>query len=173
MALTDLITPRVTVRELTHAEAPFIVRLLNDPGFIRHIGDRGVRSDEDARGYIDHGPRASYARHGFGLCLVERRGDAAPMGICGLLRRDELDAPDIGFAFLPEFQSQGYAFESASAVLAHARATLGIPRVLAIVNPDNTGSIRLLERLGFAPEGTVTLKGETRQLKLFGNILAR
>jgi len=126
-----------------------------------------VRTLEDAVGYIDNGPRASYARHGFGLWLVELASASAPIGICGLLKRDELPAPDIGFAFLPAYWSKGYAFEAASAVLAHARDGLGLSRLLAIVNPDNHPSTRLLERLGFSYERMIRLTPEGAELMLF------
>ena len=160
-------TARLTVRELTHADAPFIVSLLNDPAFIRNIGDRGVRTEEDAREYLDAGPLSSYARHGFGLCAVTLKGTGEPIGICGLLRRDGLPAPDLGFALLPQFCGQGYAFEAASAVKADAHARLGVRTLLAIVNPDNVPSIRLLERLGFAPAGTTTLTPGGPDLRLY------
>jgi RimJ/RimL family protein N-acetyltransferase len=140
---------------------------LNDPAFIRNIGDRGVRTDADAIEYIDKGPMASYARHGFGLCAVDFAAGGATIGICGLLQRDELPAPDLGFAFLPQFRSQGYAFEAAAAVKADAHVRLGIDRLLAIVNPDNAPSIRLLEKLGFRPAGATRLTPAGPELRLF------
>jgi RimJ/RimL family protein N-acetyltransferase len=155
------------IRELTPADAPFILALLNDPDFIRNIGDRNVRTPDDARRYIEAGPMASYARHGFGLCLVQTIDGAEPIGICGVLKRDELPEPDIGFAFLPAYRSQGYAREAATAVLTHARAVLRLPRLLAFVNPDNGPSIRLLERLGFRFERMIRLNNRTVDLKLF------
>jgi RimJ/RimL family protein N-acetyltransferase len=160
-------TPRLVVRDLRLEDAPFIVALLNDAAFIRNIGDRGVRTEEDAREYLTAGPLASYARHGFGLCAVTLAGSGELAGICGVLRRDELPEPDLGFAFLPQFRGQGYAFEAASAVKADARARLGLSTLLAIVNPENSASIRLLEKLGFTREGTVRLAGEAVDLSLF------
>jgi [ribosomal protein S5]-alanine N-acetyltransferase len=158
---------RVAVRELTPEDAPFIVTLLNDPAFIRNIGDRGVRTEADAREYLAAGPLASYARHGFGLCAVTLTATGAPIGICGLLQRDELPGPDLGFAFLPEFRSRGFAFEAASAVKADAHARLGIHTLHAIVNPDNEPSIRLLDRLGFSRQGAIRLSGGTADLAVF------
>jgi RimJ/RimL family protein N-acetyltransferase len=158
---------RVRVRPLAPADAPFIVDLLNDPAFIRNIGDRGVRTDEDARGYLSAGPLASYERHGFGLSAVELTGGGAPIGICGLLHRDELPAPDLGFAFLPAFRSRGLAYEAAAAVKADAHARLGFATLFAIVNPDNAPSIRLLERLGFTFERMFRLAAETKDLRLY------
>lgn len=159
-------TTRLRLRELTLDDAPFILTLLNDAGFIEHIGDRGVRSEADAANYIDRGPRASYAQHGFGLWLVELIDSRTPIGMCGVLKRDALPEPDIGFAFLPEYRSRGYAFEAASAVRDLARGTLRIPRLLAIVSPANVSSMRLLERLGFAFERTIVMPGETQELHL-------
>jgi ribosomal-protein-alanine N-acetyltransferase len=162
-----LTTERLVLRELHAGDAAFILSLLNEPSFIRNIGDRGVRTLEDARGYIAAGPVASYARHGFGLYLVERRQDGEPIGICGLVKRDELPEPDLGFAFLPAYWSQGYARESARAIQRHASAALRMPRLLAIANPGNTSSIRLLERLGFSFDRLVRLAADAAELKLF------
>ena len=160
-------TPRLVLRDLTPADAPFIQTLLNDPSFIRNIGDRRVRTIEDARAYIANGPAASYAAHGFGLYLVERNDSATPIGICGLLRRDALPDPDLGFAFLPAYWNQGYAFESASAVRHYARTELGIGRLLAITNPANAPSMRLLEKLGFRFERMTRLGAGQPELALF------
>jgi ribosomal-protein-alanine N-acetyltransferase len=163
----NLRTERLRLRELTAEDAPFMVALLNDPSFIQNIGDRGVRTPEDARRYIANGPAASYARFGFGLLLVELAEASAPIGICGLLKRDELPEPDIGFAFLPAFRGNGYAFESAEAITRHARGSLGLTRVLAIVNPANERSIRLLEKLGFTCGGPMRLSHSASELSLF------
>jgi RimJ/RimL family protein N-acetyltransferase len=160
-------TLRLRIRELAPADAAFILTLLNDPDFLRNVGDRHVRTLEDARRYIEAGPMASYARHGFGLCRVELRASGEAIGICGVLKRDELPGPDIGFAFLPAHRSKGYALESATAVLSHAREVLRMPRLLAIVNPDNAASIRLLEKLGFGFERMIQLNGRATELKLF------
>ena len=141
-------TSRLTLRHLCPADAVFVRQLLNEPSFIRYIGDRGVRTDEDARRYILQGPMASYERNGFGLYLVEVNEQGTPAGICGLLKRDSLEDVDLGFAFLPHFWRRGYAFEAASAVLADA-AQRGLTRVLAITSPDNVASIALLGKLGF------------------------
>src|SRR5580700_8038038 len=125
-------TERLILRRLSTDDDAFILELLNEPSFLQNIGDRGVRTLEDARGYILKGPVASYERFGFGLFLVALKETAVPLGICGLLKRDALEDVDIGFAFLPRFWSQGYAFESAAAVMAFGREALGIRRVVAI-----------------------------------------
>lgn len=169
MAPAALSTARLVVRELADDDAPFIVALLNDPDFIRNIGDRGVRTGEDACEYLAAGPLASYARHGFGLCAVVLAGTGKPIGICGLLQRDELPGPDIGFAFLPQYRAQGYAFEAASAVKADAHARLGIQTLFAIVSPGNEPSVRLLEKLGFHREGRVRLRADGAELDRFAS----
>lgn len=124
--------------------------MLNEPSFLRYIGDKKVRTLEDARQYIQNGPVASYERNGFGLCVAELKHSPEPIGMCGLLKRDELPDPDIGFALLPAFWNQGLAFEAATAVLSDARERLHLERILAITSIDNESSITLLERLGFS-----------------------
>ena len=162
-----LTAERLVIRLIEEDDAPFILELLNDPSFIRNIGDRNVRTLDDAREYIRKGPLASYERHGFGLWLVELKGEGTPIGICGLLKRDLLDAPDIGFAYLPAFQSKGYGYEAARAVLDHARNALGLSRILAIVNADNEPSARLLEKLGMRFERSVRLHDGEAPLRLY------
>lgn len=129
-------------------DASFVLTLLNDPSFLRYIGDKKVRSIEDARQYLLNGPLASYELNGFGLYLVEIKDSHTSIGMCGLLKREELPNPDIGFAYLPDYWNKGFAFEAAAAVMNNARERLKLGRILAIVNPDNYASIRLLERLG-------------------------
>ena len=146
--MTLLETERLNLRELAFDDAPFILTLLNDPSFLRYINDKNVRNLEDARQYMLNGPMNSYARNGFGLYLVELRESKTPIGLCGLLKREELPDADIGFAFLPEFWGKGFAFEAAVAVMKDARERLKLTRLLAIVMPDNHASIKLLEKLG-------------------------
>ena len=160
-------TERLQLRRLSVDDAEFILRLLNEPSFIQNIGDRGVRTIDDARAYILKGPIASYEEFGFGLWMVETRLENTPIGICGLLKRDVLDDVDIGYALLPEFWSQGYALESASAVTSYASESLGLKRVVAVVNADNQSSIRLLERMGFKYERMVRLSEGAAEIKLF------
>jgi [ribosomal protein S5]-alanine N-acetyltransferase len=160
-------TGRLRLQPFTLDDAPFILRLLNEPGFVRHIADKGVRDLEGARGYLREGPMASYERHGFGLWRVSLAGQDTAIGMAGLLKRDYLDDMDIGYAFLPEYGGMGYAFEAASAVMDHARGALGKRRVLAIVNEDNAASIRLLGKLGFEDDGVVRVPGAQRDVRLF------
>lgn len=141
-------TDRLLLRRLTDDDASFLVELMNDPDWLRYIGDRGVRTLDDARHYVATGPGAMYARHGYGLYAVERRDEPGPIGICGLVRRDWLEDADLGFAFLPRFRGAGYAREAAAATLEHARSDLGLDRVLAIVSPENEASVSLLTKLG-------------------------
>jgi ribosomal-protein-alanine N-acetyltransferase len=156
-------TERLELHPFAQDDADFVLRLLNEPSFLRYIGDRGVHDLDSARRYIADGPVAGYARHG--LLRVVRRSDGASIGMCGLLRRDSLPDPDIGFSFFPEYGSQGYALESARAVIAHAREVIGIGRILAITTPDNEPSMRLLGKLGFRFDRPVTMG--TEELRLF------
>jgi len=143
-------TTRLSLRLFAPDDAPFILRLLNEPSFLQHIGDKGVRDLEGAQGYLTNGPLASYARHGHGLMAVVLKATGEPIGMCGLLKRDNLDHPDLGYAFLPEFWSKGYAMEAAKATLDHGAKVLGFRTILAIVSQGNAASIKLLEKLGFA-----------------------
>ena len=160
-------TERLRLRRLSTDDAPFILELLNEPSFIRNIGDRGVRTLEDARRYLSSGPIASYERFGFGLFLVELKDSGEPIGMCGLLKRDSLPDVDIGFAFLPKFWSKGYAVESASAVMAYGRDRLGLRRIIAITAPHNEGSMKVLRKIGLKHEGTVKLPEHAEESNLF------
>ena len=161
-------TDRLSLRRITAEDAGFMLTLLNDPSFHRYIGDRGVRTTEDAVAYIANGPQASYRKFGFGLFLVVLKASGAPMGICGLLKRDTLEHVDIGFAFLPDFWSQGYALESAAACKTYALDTLHLPRLVAIVQTDNGRSVRLLEKIGFTFEKMVKHAPDGEELLLLG-----
>ena len=147
-------TDRVVVAPLTLADDAFIVALLTDPDWLR---------------YLETGPMASYAEHGFGLYRVARRDTGVPIGICGLLRRATLPDVDIGFAFLPAHRGQGFAVETARATLAYARDTLGLDRIVAIVSPENAPSIRVLETLGMVQEGMVQLSADAKVVCLFAS----
>ena len=163
-------TERLRLRHMTPDDAEFMLGLLNDPGWHRFIGDRGIRTVEGAREHILKGPMAMVARLGFGFYLVERKEDGQPLGLCGLAKRDFLDDVDIGYAFLPGYGGQGYALEAAQGVLAHARA-LGLTRLVATVVPDNDASIRLLEKLGLRFERTIAAPDTARELQLFAMAL--
>ena len=166
MAIAE--TARLVLRELTQDDAPFILELLNEPAFIRFIGDRAVRNIENAQDYIRRGPQASYARHGFGLWLVEQKDSREPTGICGLVKRDTLPDIDIGYAFLARFWSQGFAFESASAVQEYALRNLGLKRLIGVTDQDNWASIKVLEKIGLRYERLVKISENGPELKLFG-----
>ena len=164
-------TERTILREVTKDDAEFILDLLNQPSFIRYIGDRNVRTTDEARDYIESRFTESYRKFGFGLWAVELKETNAVIGICGFVKRDSLPDADIGFAFLPQFFSQGYAFESANATMNYGRDVLGLKRVLAITSQDNESSGRLLEKINFRFEHLVKLPHDTEELKLFSSDL--
>jgi RimJ/RimL family protein N-acetyltransferase len=162
-------TERLILRRLSIEDASFILELLNQPSFLRFIGDRGVRTVNDAEKYILQGPMDSYERLGFGLYLTELKDSLASIGICGLIKRDALNDIDIGFAFLPQFWSKGYAFEAASAVMVYGREALKLNRIVAIVSPGNERSVKVLERMGFKFESTVRLSEDSPELNLYAS----
>jgi ribosomal-protein-alanine N-acetyltransferase len=158
-------TDQLLLRWLTPNDAPFILELLNDPGWIRFIGDRGIRTIEDALNYIVTGPMDMYARLGFGLYLTELKEGKIPIGICGLIKRDSLEDVDIGFAFLSKFQSKGYGYEAAAATLAYGFEQIGLKRIVAITTMDNAASSKLLEKIGMKFEKTIPINSD--ELKLY------
>ena len=158
-------TVRLMVRHAEAADADFFVALLNDPGWIANIGDRGVRTKADAVHYIEQRLQPDYARDGFGFFVVADAGE--PVGICGLIRREGLDAPDLGFAFLQRHVRRGFGLEAASATVAWARDVAGLDRLLAITGPDNPASIALLGRLGFRETGIVDVPSRADPSRLF------
>ncbi len=166
--MTLLETARLSLRQLTNDDALFILELLNEPSFIQNIGDRTVRTIEDARAYILNGPVTSYEKNGFGLYLVVLKETNDSIGMCGLIKRDGLEDVDIGYALLPKFWSKGYAIEAARAVKEYAKDVIGLKRLVAIVDPANEGSIRVLEKIGLRYETMIRLSADDIDLKLFG-----
>ncbi len=160
-------TERLLLRRLDVRDSPFIFELVNEPSWLRYIGDKGVKTLQDAQRYIEDGPIEMYQRLGFGLYAVELKENGAPIGICGLIKRDALVDVDLGFAFLPRFWTKGYALESASAVMSYGRSALGLSRIVAIVSQDNHRSASLLKKLGFRLESSVSLQPDGDELKLY------
>ena len=182
-------TERLILREIVESDAGFILDLLNQPSFIKYIGDRNVRTLNQARDYIESRFTKSYAENGFGLYLVELKPEfdstafarvtsesktqnpkskiQLPVGICGFVKRDSLPDADIGFAFLPQFERKGYACESAYAVMKYGREVLGLKRVLAITTQDNESSVKLLGKIGLKFERLIRLPYDDEELKLF------
>lgn len=156
------------LRRLAIGDAAFITRLLNEPSFLANIGDRGVRVVEDVPRYLETGPFAMYGRFGFGLWLVTRRVDGASIGMCGLLKRDNLTDVDLGYAFLPEYWGQGFAFEAAAATLRHAARKFRLERVIAVVSPGNIASVRLLEKLDMSFERRYRMNSDEPEVLLYG-----
>lgn len=171
-------TERIILREIVETDAEFILDLLNQPSFIKYIGNRNVKNIDEAIACIENRYRQSYREHGFGLYVVELKaganapvdaetGNNTPIGICGFVKRDTLPDADIGFAFLPQFEKKGYAFESAAAVMKYGRDVLGLGRVLAITTQDNENSGRLLEKIGFKFDRLIKQPPDEAELKLF------
>jgi RimJ/RimL family protein N-acetyltransferase len=162
-------TTRLRLREFVHEDSEFIIELVNSPGWIENIGERNIHTKEEAVRYIENGPMKSYAQHGFGLCLVETKEANQPIGMCGILKRDNLETPDIGFAFLPQYHGKGYAIEMASATLNFAREKLSIPIMSAITLAKNSSSIKVLEKLGLSFRKVIHVAETKEDLLLFNN----
>jgi RimJ/RimL family protein N-acetyltransferase len=160
-------TERLALRTLEPEDAAFYLELVNDPSWIANIGQRHIHDLDAARAAIEAGARTSQRTNGFSFYLVERRGDGAPIGICGLVKRDSLPHADIGYAFLPAYRGQGYAFEAAAGVLAHARDVLRLDCLLGITAPDNLASNRLLVKLGLRFERVLALPPDGRDTNLY------
>jgi len=162
-------TERLRLRRFALDDAEFIIRLLNSPGWLEFIGDRNVKTEEQAKAYLQNGPLKSYEVNGYGLCMVETKADNKPIGMCGIINRANLEGQDIGFAFLSEYIGLGYGYEIASAVLNYAMNELKLPRVLAITLPTNKPSIKLLEKIGLEFKKNFTFPDEDEELMLFSN----
>lgn len=163
-------TERLILRKFTDADAPFILELLNTESWIKYIGDRKVYSLNDAQNYLNNGPIKSYIENGFGLSMVELKSNKTSVGMCGLIKRPGLDDIDIGFAFLPQFTGQGYAFEISNACLSYAFHALKLDRVVAITLPANDKSVKLLSKLGMREEKKITLPNDAHELLLFSTV---
>jgi len=159
-------TERLLITEFTFEDAAFIQELVNTPTWLENIGERNVKSEKDAKRYIENGPVKSYNEHGFGLYKVALKDNNFPIGMCGLIKRDTLEDVDIGFAFLPAYEGKGYGFESASAVLNFARS-LKMEKVVAITLPSNVKSINLLKKLNMQFEHRIQFQGEEKELMLY------
>ncbi len=174
LALTDcwqIETGRLFLRRVTLGDTGLMLAVWNDPAFIEHVGDRGVRTEAEAREALEAGAFRLYDEYGYGPYKMVRKDDAVAIGICGLFKRENLDDPDIGFAVLPDYCGNGYAAEAAHAVLAHARDDLRVRKLTAIVSPGNTASIGLIEKLGLTFSGMVTMPGEDEAIRLYAMTL--
>ncbi|WP_296598769.1 GNAT family N-acetyltransferase [Phenylobacterium sp.] len=160
-------TERLILRDVEETDAPFLLELLNSPGFLENIGDRGVRDEDQARAYIRERVLGSYQQHGFGMWLTVQKLDDTPVGLAGLVRREGLQVPDVGYAFAQRAWGRGYAQEAAGAVLAHARGVLGIPKLAAITTLENFASMAVLRKIGFTYEGVIQLPGVERESTYF------
>lgn len=165
--MTIIVSERLYLAQLQVSDAAFMLRLCNTPQWIKFIGDRGLRTEEDAANYLKNGALKSYAENGFGPYLVGLKTSNVPIGLCGLVKRDGLDHVDLGYAFLPEYTGRGYAYEAAAGTLNYAKDTLGLVKVLAIVQTDNLKSIKLLERLNMQLERCIVLPNENTPLLLY------
>ena len=166
---TILETERLLSRQFTIEDTKFIIRLLNTPGWLQFIGDRNVRTEEEAKNYLLNAPIKSFKENGFGLGMVFLKSSGEPIGMCGLIKREALQGVDIGFAFLPEYSGMGYAQEIALATLLYAKEKLNLPVVLAIVMPQNTRSIHLLKKIGLQFQKMIRLAKDGEELMLFSS----
>lgn len=171
MSDTIFTTDRLSVRSLNLDDAGFICELVNDPDWLRNIGDKHVHSIADAERYLANGPMSLYASHGVGLWAVEIRETGQTIGMCGLVKRDALEAFDLGFAYLPNYRGQGYALEAAWGVLRYVREEKQLSELAAIVDRENARSVRLLNKLGFEFFGEFQLAGESKSLDLYYVVL--
>lgn len=162
-------TERLSLREFITADAAFILELVNSPGWLQFIGDRNIKTTGQAIAYLENGPIKSYRDNGFGLALVETKDHKISIGMCGIIKRDNLDNPDIGFAFLPGFTGKGYAFEIASATLTYASGQLKLPTIYAITVPYNIRSISLLEKIGMTFIKKINAPKDNEELLLYSN----
>ena len=164
--MSILETDRLILSELKTKDAKFIHKLYNDQDFINYIGDKGIHSVQDAVRFINTGPKQSYKNHGYGLYLVKLK-DETSIGVCGLLKRDDLDLPDIGFAILPDYRRMGFIYEASKAVIEDGKNRLYFDSLFAITTPDNIGSINLLKKLGFTLKDIIKRDKNNEPIQLY------
>lgn len=164
-------TERLILRQFNLNDTDFILKLVNSPSWLRFIGDRNIKTTEDATNYLINGPIKSYQTNGFGLSLVALKGNEVSIGMCGIIKRDNLENVDIGFAFLDEYTGKGYAFEIASATINYAKEVLKLETILAITDPENVNSIKLLNKIGLRFDKIIQFPEKNEELMLFTNHL--
>ena len=167
MNFKTLETERLLLRPFTPDDSDFILELLNTEGWIKYIGDRNIKTNEQARDYLENGPLKSYQTHGFGLSLVQLKINNKSIGMCGLIKRDYLEHPDIGFAFLPGYTGMGYAYEVVKKTIQYAMNELQKENILAITLPENSSSIKLLKKIGFKYEKNFITNDTHEELSLY------
>ncbi|MGI9086145.1 MAG: GNAT family N-acetyltransferase [Chthoniobacterales bacterium] len=160
-------TERLALRRITTEDAETLVAILNEPAFVRFVADRGVRTKEQGEAYITEKMLPSFEKYGFGFFVVRLQETGAPIGMCGLIKRDGLDDVDIGFSFLREYWRHGYGYEAAAAVMDYGRREHGLSRIVGITSEDNEVSGKLLEKLGLRFERLIQVPGFTRSSRLF------
>ncbi len=160
-------TERLILQEFTAADANVVLDLLNEPAFHQYIGDKNVRTKNDALQYLTEGPIASYKKYGYGLWLANVRKSNQPIGMCGIKKRPTLQIPDLGYAFLKRYWSKGYATEAARGVIKYASKTLQMKRLAAITHPGNNASIKVLQKVGFQFKEITKLDGFEGKNKWF------
>lgn len=165
--MTLIHTDRLAIRKLEYEDSGFIIRLLNDPAWLKNIGDKQVHSLADARQFLESSIFPMYENYGFGLLLVELKETSVPIGICGLIKRETLEHVDLGFAFLAKYRGQGFALECASATIDNGRAVHGLKKLAAIVLQTNVPCIKLLQKAGFRFKKKVRFKPREAELLLF------
>jgi len=162
-------TDRLRLREFNLGDTEFIIKLLNSPGWLQFIGNRNVETVQQAKNYLENGPMKSYSENGYGLSLVEKKDEKKAIGMCGIIKRENLDDPDIGFAFLPNFAGNGFAYEIADATMVYAKDELNISKIAAITVADNVKSIRLLEKIGLSFIKIFSFPDSKEELLLYSN----
>lgn len=165
--MSILETSRLSLSQLTDENASFILKLLNEPAFHEHIGDKGIRTIKEAEVYLNEGPIASYQTYGYGLYLTSLKENRQPIGVCGIKKRDSMDLPELGYAFLKKQWSNGYATEAARGVMDYACSELKLAKVAALTATENKGSIRVLEKVGFTFTRMISLPEFDAACKLF------
>ncbi|MEO1012214.1 MAG: GNAT family N-acetyltransferase [Bacteroidota bacterium] len=142
-------TERLLIRPFTieDIEPSYLMNL--DAEISRYTGDGGIVSKKEIERRIIENVIGDYEKHGFGRLAVELKGENKFIGFTGLKYLEDMDEVDLGYRFMKEYWGKGIATESAKACVNLGFSTLGLKRIIAMVLPGNTGSIRVLEKLNF------------------------
>jgi len=148
MIRTGLETARLRLRLFTPDDVQVMFELNSDPEVIKYAEATPTRNLKEARERLEQGPLADYEKYGYGRFAVELKETGKVIGFCGIKYIPEIELPEVGYRYLKAYWGRGIGTEAARVCVDFARDDLKISKLIALIIPENTASIRLSEKLG-------------------------